>query len=108
DHHRAGAADALAAIVIERDRIVAGRDQLLVQYVEHFQERHVRADIIDLIVNESPNRFRVFLPPDLEMEFHIMNIIYMIAWKDARLPMSIPPDGGSVERRRHTPRRRRG
>ena len=31
-----------AAIVIERHRLLALGDQVLVQDVEHFQERHVR------------------------------------------------------------------
>ena len=42
DHAAAHAADAFAAIVVERDRLFALRDQVLVQHVEHFEERHVR------------------------------------------------------------------
>ena len=36
----AAAADALAAVVIERDRLLAGLDELLVELVHHLQERH--------------------------------------------------------------------
>ena len=42
DHAAAHAADALAAIVVEGHRVLALGDQLLVQHVEHLQERHVR------------------------------------------------------------------
>ena len=42
DHESAGAADAFAAIVVERDRLFALFDQLLVENVEHLEERHVR------------------------------------------------------------------
>ncbi len=41
----AHAADALAAVVIERDRLLAVGDQLLVDHVEHLEERHVGVDV---------------------------------------------------------------
>src|SRR5690606_32438340 len=44
DHHAAAAADALAAVVLERDRLLALLDEALVDRVEHLEERHVRAD----------------------------------------------------------------
>ena len=44
DHQAAGAADPLAAVVVERDRQLALADQPLVQHVEHLEERHLRAD----------------------------------------------------------------
>ena len=45
DHETAHAADALAAIVIERDRLLALRDQAFVDHIQHLQKRHVRADV---------------------------------------------------------------
>ena len=45
DHAAAHAADAFAAIVVEGDRLFALGDQVLVQHVEHFEERHVSADV---------------------------------------------------------------
>ena len=44
DHEAAGAADALAAIVLERDGLFAFFDQLFVEHVQHFEERHVGVD----------------------------------------------------------------
>ncbi len=45
DDHAAGPADPLAAVVVEGDRLLALRGQLLVDDVEHLQERHVGADL---------------------------------------------------------------
>ncbi|GAA3420898.1 hypothetical protein GCM10018952_65740 [Streptosporangium vulgare] len=42
DDHAAHAADALAAVVVEGDRVVALQDEPLVEDVEHLQEGHVR------------------------------------------------------------------
>ena len=43
DHEAAGAADALAAVALERDRVLVLQGQALVEEVEHLQERHLRA-----------------------------------------------------------------
>jgi hypothetical protein len=45
DHHAAHAADALAAVVVERDRLLAVERSALVEHVEHLEERHVRGDV---------------------------------------------------------------
>ena len=44
DHQRAGAADALAAVVVEDDRLLALVDEALVDEVEHLEERHLVVD----------------------------------------------------------------
>ena len=44
DHHPARAADALAAVVVERDRLLAVEREPLVHDVEHLEERHVGVD----------------------------------------------------------------
>jgi hypothetical protein len=54
DHQRAGAADALAAVVVEGDRLLALRDQPLVEHVEHLEERHVGRDVVDGRSDEAP------------------------------------------------------
>ena len=41
DHQAAHAADALAAVGVERDRLLALLVELLVEDVEHLEERHV-------------------------------------------------------------------
>src|SRR5262245_3283797 len=49
DHHPAGAADPLAAVVLEGDGLLALGDQPLVDRVEHLEEGHVRADAPGLL-----------------------------------------------------------
>ena len=44
DHQRARAADALAAVVVEDDRLLALVDEALVDEVEHLEERHLVVD----------------------------------------------------------------
>src|SRR5918994_39464 len=44
DHQRAHAADALATVGVERDRLLAHLVELLVEDVEHLQEAHVLGD----------------------------------------------------------------
>src|SRR5690625_5480883 len=41
DDHPARSADTFSAVVIELDRVFAFLDELLVQYVEQFEERHI-------------------------------------------------------------------
>jgi len=38
--------------VVERDRLLAVEDQLLVEDVEHLEERHVLRDVVHLVVDE--------------------------------------------------------
>ena len=70
DQETARPADALAAIVVEGDRLFAAADQLFVQDVEHLQERHVGGHLLDLVGDELARRLRVFLPPDFQSEVH--------------------------------------
>src|SRR5258706_6155866 len=64
------AADALAAIVLEGDGLLAVLYELLVQDVEHLEERHLGRHATDLVRDESSRRRRIFLPPDSQCEFH--------------------------------------
>ena len=52
DQEPARPADALAAIVVEGDRLFAAADQLFVQDVEHLQKRHVGRHPLDLVGDE--------------------------------------------------------
>ena len=70
DQEPAGAADALAAVRVERDRILALRDQPLVDDVEHLEERHVGRDVLGDVVHELPGRVRARLPPDFQENSH--------------------------------------
>jgi hypothetical protein len=49
DHERAHAADALAAVVIERDGLLARADQVFVHDVEHLEEALIGRDALCLI-----------------------------------------------------------
>jgi hypothetical protein len=59
----ARAADALAAVGVERDGILAGRNQPFVDHVEHLQKRHVWRHLLDGVIHEPARRARPGLPP---------------------------------------------
>ena len=66
DIERAHTADTLAAIVVEHNRFFTLVDELLIEYVEHFEERAVGGNILEGVLLESPFFFRAFLTPDSE------------------------------------------
>ena len=68
DHQRARAADALAAVVVEDDGLAAFVDELLVEHVEHLEERGLVADRGDAVALEAAGVGRAVLAPDLEGE----------------------------------------
>jgi hypothetical protein len=71
DDEPARAADPLAAVVVERDRLLALLDQALVDDVEHLEKRHLRADVGRLVRDEAALGLRVLLPPDFERDLHL-------------------------------------
>src|SRR5262245_44612189 len=68
---RASAANAFAAIRIERDWFFATPDQNLIKNVEHFEKRCVRRNVAHFVMDEFSWRLSIFLPPDFEFEIHI-------------------------------------
>ena len=70
DVKRTHTADAFAAVVVERDRLFAFADELVVQNVQHFEEGGVRRNVVDAVGFETPLGFRVLLTPNLQFEFH--------------------------------------
>jgi hypothetical protein len=70
DHHPAGAADPLATIVIERDRLAATRDETFVYDIEHFQERHVRTDVLRVVREERTFSIGRRLSPHVQFKIH--------------------------------------
>jgi hypothetical protein len=72
DDDPARAADALPAIVLERDRVLAALRQPLVDDVEHLEKRRVRADVLGLVANELTGRLWTRLPPNVEDEVHYL------------------------------------
>jgi hypothetical protein len=71
DHHAAAAADALAAVGLEGDRLAAVLDDVLVELVEQLQEGHLGRGVRDLVGLEVPCRGLVGLAPDLQREPHL-------------------------------------
>src|SRR5918993_1321604 len=72
DHHPAAAADALAAVVLEGDRLAVGGDEPLVDDVEHLEEGHVGADPLRLlgVRDHLAGLARAGLTPDVQGEVH--------------------------------------
>jgi hypothetical protein len=67
---RAGAADPLAAVAVEGDRVVAALDQPLVQHVEQLEEGHVGARHDVWVGHEAAGVGAVLLAPDVQRELH--------------------------------------
>jgi hypothetical protein len=72
DHEAAGAADPLAAVVLEGDRLLAALDELLVEDVQHLQEGGVLVDVLDLISHHPPLVRGALLTPDVEGQVHYL------------------------------------
>src|SRR5690606_17563626 len=70
DDQAAHAADALAAVAVEGDRLLALLDELLVEDVEHLQEGHIRLDVIDRVVFKTARLVGARLPPDPQVILH--------------------------------------
>ena len=70
DHHRAHAADALAAVVIEGDRLFALRLELLVERVHHLEERHVLGHVLDVVRLHRAGLILARLAPHVDLQLH--------------------------------------
>src|SRR6185369_6705670 len=70
DQEAAGPADALAAVVLERQRLLASNSQVLVKNVQHFKERHVGRNFLDWVLYELSRRMGVSLAPDSQCKVH--------------------------------------
>ena len=68
DHECARPADALPAVVLERDGVLALGDQSLVEDVEQLEERSILADLVDVVLLEAPSGVRTVLAPHLERQ----------------------------------------
>jgi hypothetical protein len=72
DHHTTGAANPLAAIVVDRDGLLPTLDEALVEHVQHLEKRHVRTHVAGLVPGEPAFVFRAVLPPDVQREVHYL------------------------------------
>ena len=70
DHHPARAADALAAVVLEGDRLAALGVEPLVHDVEHLEEAHLLADVGDVVGLHGAGGIGAGLAPDVELHVH--------------------------------------
>jgi hypothetical protein len=68
---RAGAANAFAAVALERHRFLALAHKIVVDLVEHFEEGHVGRNIFRLDFLEFPLGNFVLLPPQAELEIQL-------------------------------------
>ena len=66
DNQPATAADAFAAIRIERDRVLAALDHGFVDDIEHLEEGHVGMDVVRGVVHEPAGSIRPGLPPHFQ------------------------------------------
>jgi len=66
DIQAAHPANPLPAVVVECDRLLVFVDQLLIEDIDHLQERAVRRDVIELIRDKPAFGPGVFLSPDFE------------------------------------------
>jgi len=71
-NHTASAANTLATIAVKLNREFAFLDQLLVQYVEQFKERHVRICVRDVVRLETTWRIWSGLTPDFQLDVHVV------------------------------------
>ena len=65
DVQRAHAADPFAAVVVECHGLLALVDQVVIQDVEHLEERGVGRDVFDFVSFETTLCFSVLLTPYL-------------------------------------------
>src|SRR4051812_19863160 len=66
DHQTTRTADPLTTVMVEGNGHLSPLDEALVDNVEHFQERHVRADVRGIVLHHTPGHIRSGLAPYLE------------------------------------------
>ena len=57
---------------VEGDRILSFEDQIFVDGIQHFQKRHVRADVRGAVRVEASTMPHIFLPPHPECKIHYL------------------------------------
>jgi len=70
DQETAGAADTLATIVLEGNGSLLPADQVLVEGIEHLEERYVGCHVAYLIGDEAARCVCALLPPNPKGEIH--------------------------------------
>ena len=116
DHESARAADAFAAIVLERDRLLALCRSALRSARRAFRASTCPDSVLRLVADHRALARRVLLPPDVESEFHLVapcdgctysNVSGSLFRTGARSGPDIPtPPRSESRRRRAAPRPR--
>ena len=70
DHHATRTANPFAAIMVEGHRFFMPGDQLLVQYIQHFQKRHVTGYVFQMVRLKGTLHLGRRLSPDMQRDFH--------------------------------------
>jgi hypothetical protein len=68
---RPGTADALATRAVEGDRVIPGQHQLLIEHIEHLQERHVGGDVVEVVGDHAARVLAVLLAPYSQGDLHL-------------------------------------
>src|SRR5262245_3123033 len=100
----AGSAYPFAAIVIESDRLFTLRNQIFIEYVQHFEKRHVLVYLGVFVTNHLPDMRGALLSPDVENQFHL--ICSSVARDERTRIPAVLCSGSELCPHLHTPRRR--
>lgn len=71
DHDAAHAADTLAAVVVEGHRFLALDGEILIQQVEHVEERHLVGDVLDPVLDHLARALGIRLAPYAQVDDHL-------------------------------------
>ena len=81
DIKRAHAADTLAAVVVEYNRLFAFFNELLVEHIKHFEEAAAGRHVVEGIVDELSFLFGTTLTPNFQFYADIMfHFTMLILW----------------------------
>ena len=72
DHEAAGSADPFPTIAVEGNRLLAVGIEVLIDVVEHLEERRIRADIVRLVGLEGPGLAALGLTPHPQSQVHYL------------------------------------
>jgi hypothetical protein len=70
DHEAARPANTFTAVRVEINWLIPRLDQPFVEDVEHFQERHIRRNVVKLVVLKAALSVWASLTPDAQFDAH--------------------------------------
>src|SRR6478672_7069924 len=69
--------------MVERDRYLSALDESFVHDVEHLEERHVRTDILRVVLDHRARRVRSGLPPHMKRDVHLYDLCESATFSNA-------------------------